>query len=249
MSEPLSRDEVMPAIANPVLLALESTGAICGVALAQGDTLLGSVRLRHGLNLSGNLLRATDWLLQRHQLHLEQVDAFAVDTGPGSFTGLKIGVMLAKTWAQALEKPLIGVSAFEACAALAPEGTPLLVALPARRDALYVQLLPPRGLDAQAAIASPPAMVKQSHLPEWLGRLLEGGELSQKLLVMGVAQAREWLLPLLPDALFQLVECPEPEGVARAGWRCFQRGETVHPFSLTPLYIQPPSITPPRANR
>ncbi|MEN3002453.1 MAG: tRNA (adenosine(37)-N6)-threonylcarbamoyltransferase complex dimerization subunit type 1 TsaB [Armatimonadota bacterium] len=221
------------------LLALESTGAICGAALVRGGALLGSVRLQHGLNLSGNLLHATEWLLQRCQLTLSQVDAFAVDVGPGSFTGLKIGVMLAKTWAHALAKSLVGVSAFEACATLAPEGLPRLVALPARRDALYLQWLLP---DPQ-----PPAMVKQSSLSDWLRRTRPTS--IDLLLVIGTVQAREWLQPLLPNALYQVIEAPDPVGVALAGWRRFQAGETVHPFRLTPLYIQPPSITPPKAAR
>jgi tRNA threonylcarbamoyladenosine biosynthesis protein TsaB len=224
-------------LVNPsTLLAIESTGAICGVAVLQQGMLLGSIRLRHGLNLSGNLLHATDWLLQRHQLTLQQVDAFAVDVGPGSFTGLKIGVMLAKTWAHALDKPLVAVSAFEACAALAPKELPLLIALPARRDALYLQWLPLE--------ASTPAMVRQAHLPDWLARTRPPD--ASRPLVIGTAQACEWLKPLLPDAYYQLVECPDPVGVAQAGWQRLLAGETVHPFRLTPLYIQPPSITLPK---
>jgi tRNA threonylcarbamoyladenosine biosynthesis protein TsaB len=218
------------------MLAIETTGAICGVAALHGGLLLGSVCLRHGLNLSGNLLHATDWLLQRCHLTLPQVDAFAVDVGPGSFTGLKIGVMLAKTWAHALDKPLVAVSAFEACAALAPKSLPLLTALPARRDALYLQWMQPD--------PSPPAMVRQAHLPDWLARTRPPN--APQPLIIGTAQAWEWLQPLLPDAHSQLIECPDPVGVAQAGWQRLLAGETVHPFRLTPLYIQPPSITPPK---
>jgi len=226
-------------VSYSTLLAIESTGAIGGVALLQQGVLLGSIRVRHGLNLSGNLLHATDWLLQRCQLTLQQVDAFAVDVGPGSFTGLKIGVMLAKTWAHALDKPLVAVSAFEACAALAPNELPLLIALPARRDALYLQWLQPE--------ASTPAMVRQVHLPDWLARTRPTD--TSKPFIIGTAQAQEWLKPLLPDALSQLIECPDPVGVAQAGWQRLLAGETVHPFRLTPLYIQPPSITPPKVTK
>jgi tRNA threonylcarbamoyl adenosine modification protein YeaZ len=142
------------------LLAIEATGAVCGVALVDDGALAGAARLAHGLNLSGSLLHAAEWLLARRGLSLAQVDAFAVDVGPGAFTGLKIGAMLAKSWAHALGKPLVAVSAFEACAAQMPAGAPTLVALPARRDALYLQWLLPA--DAGSAPATGRACVRRA---------------------------------------------------------------------------------------
>ncbi|MFQ3611077.1 MAG: tRNA (adenosine(37)-N6)-threonylcarbamoyltransferase complex dimerization subunit type 1 TsaB, partial [Fimbriimonadales bacterium] len=106
------------------LLALESTSTHCGVALWDGSDSVATLQVRHGMNLSGTLVRATEWALQQAQITLEQVDAFAVDVGPGAFTGLKIGVMIAKSWAYALQKPLVAVSAFEACAITMPTDVP-----------------------------------------------------------------------------------------------------------------------------
>ena len=238
------------------LLAIEATGAVCGVALAQDGGLAGAARLAHGLNLSGNLLHAAEWLLERHGLALAQVDAFAVDVGPGAFTGLKIGAMLAKSWAHALGKPLVAVSALEACAAQMPAGAPTLVALPARRDALYLQWL----LPADAGLPQPlsePAFVLRHALDEWMTRnsgfpciqeepagegaiaTLEGRSALQ---AVGVAHAREWLAPYLSCLRWRILDAPPVEGVAQVGWQYFLVGKTIHPFTLTPLYIQPPSI-------
>ncbi|MDW8107127.1 MAG: tRNA (adenosine(37)-N6)-threonylcarbamoyltransferase complex dimerization subunit type 1 TsaB [Armatimonadota bacterium] len=224
--------------AGATLLALEATSVVCGVAVVRGDALLGSVRLAHGLNLSGNLLHATEWLLARHALRLAQVDALAVDVGPGAFTALKIGVMIAKTWAHALNKPLIAVNAFEACAAVMPASVPTLVALPARRDALYLQWLLP-ATDALPTPLSEPAFVAQSGIGAWLQAHTPDAPTLQ---ATGAPHARAWLEPYLPNLHWRFVESPPPEGVAHVGWLRFQRGETVHPFSLTPLYIQPPAI-------
>ncbi len=220
------------------LLALEATGVISGVALVRNGALLGSVRLAHGMNLSGNLLHAVEWLLQRFSLTLAQVDAFAVDVGPGAFTALKIGVMIAKSWAHALNKPLIAVSAFEACAVTMPAGTPTLVALPARRDALYLQWLTPHPDDLPTPLGEP-AFVTQSALAEWLAQYAPQ---ELPLQAVGSERARMWIADALPYLRWQLIDSPSPEGVAQAGWRRLLAGETVHPFSLTPLYIQPPAI-------
>lgn len=220
------------------LLALEATSTLCGVALVQGGALLGSVRLAHGLNLSGSLLHATKWLLQRHNLALAQVDAIAVDVGPGAFTALKIGVTMAKTWAHALGKPLIAVNAFEACACSMPADVPTLVALPARRDALYLQWLTPRHYAVPDALCEP-AFITQGALGEWLTQHTPA---PQPLQAIGAPHARQWIDPHLPQLRWTLLDSPSPEGVAYIGWRKWQAGAIVHPFSLTPLYIQPPSI-------
>lgn len=220
------------------LLAIEASSVVGGVALVEGGLLQGSVRLAHGRNLSGNLLHAAEWLLQRRQLALEQVDAIAVDVGPGAFTGLKIGVTIAKTWAHALGKPLVAVSAFEACTAGMPEATPTLVALPARRDALYLQWLRPNSEGTPEPL-SEPAFVLQDALGEWVAQHTPAAECVQAI---GAAHAHAWLAPHLPRLRWTIIESPPPEGVAQVGWRKYQRGETSHPFSLAPLYIQPPSI-------
>jgi tRNA threonylcarbamoyl adenosine modification protein YeaZ len=220
------------------LLAIEATGAVCGVALMQEGALVGAARLAHGLNLSGSLLHGVEWLLGRRGLALAQVDAFAADIGPGAFTGLKIGTMLAKSWAHALGKPLVAVSAFEACAAQMPAGAPTLVALPARRDALYLQWL----LPADEGVPQPlgePAFVVRDTLGEWLRHNLPEGEALQ---AVGTAHARAWVAPYLPHLRWRFIDAPPVEGVAQVGWRRWLAGETTHPFALTPLYIQPPSI-------
>lgn len=225
-------------MSNQTLLALEATSAISGVALVRNGALLGSVRLAHGMNLSGSLLHGTEWLLQRHGLTLDQVDAFAVDVGPGAFTALKIGVTMAKSWAHALSKPLIAVNAFEACAAAMPVETPTLVALPARRDALYLQWATPR-LDDSPTPLCEPAFITESALAEWLRHNTPQAE---RLQAVGSARAREWIRGILPRLNWKLVDSPSPEGLAQVGWQRLLAGETVHLFSLTPLYIQPPSI-------
>lgn len=225
-------------MAQTTLLAIEATSTIGGIALMREGALLGSVRLAHGMNLSGNLLHATEWLLERHRLPLDQVNAIVVDVGPGAFTALKIGVTMAKIWAHALEKPLIAVSAFEACAAEMAEGIPTLVALPARRDALYLQWL----LPMPNAVPEPlcePAFVVRGEIEAWL---VQHTPQAAPLQAIGAERARLWIAPHLTEAPWKTIESPTPEGVAHVAWQRWQQKEFVHPFSLTPLYIQPPSI-------
>lgn len=218
------------------LLAIESTAGIGGVALIHDGQLLGSIRVAHGHNLSGNLLSATEWLLNRHGLTAESLKAVVVDVGPGAFTGVKMGVVMAKVFAHARGIDLIGVNAFEACASVMPEGVPTLVALPARRDALYLQWISP-GILPKALGA--PAMVVQHALEDWLRK---NAPLESAQNAIGMAQAREWIAPSLPNLHWRILDAPPPEGVAQVGWQRWQANTVSSPLELVPFYLQPPSI-------
>lgn len=223
-----------------ILLAIEATGEFSSVALQREGQLFGSDLQQHGWNLSGSLLVATQRLLQEQSLTFGAVDAFGISVGPGSFTGLKISVTIAKTWARQLQKPLAVSTAFEAVVWNLPSEVPVLALLSARKDALYAQWLLNRAPRLPQALGEP-QMVLKSALLEWL----RGAEwIRQDYLIAGPAavSALEWL-PMLPKQPLELVEnAPTAQAVAEIASLRIEQGETVSPLALTPLYIQPPSI-------
>lgn len=103
------------------VLALDTTTAAGSVALADGARVLEVAALDPtqpvATRVPGDLIA----LLDRHAVELPRLDVFAVATGPGSFTGLRIGIAGMQGLALAARKPLVGVSAFEALAALSGE--------------------------------------------------------------------------------------------------------------------------------
>ena len=101
---------------DTLILALETSGDTCGIALMRGERLISEHTFRHEMRLSERLIAFTDRLLNDADVEISDVDVFAVGIGPGSFTGVRIGVMTAKTWAKTLKKPLFGVNALEALA-------------------------------------------------------------------------------------------------------------------------------------
>lgn len=87
---------------------------------------------------SSRMFRQVQRLLDELSLDLAAFDAFAVTSGPGSFTGLRVGLAAAKGWAEAYCKPIVGVSALEAIAAQSKAITSLLVPVfDARRGEVY----------------------------------------------------------------------------------------------------------------
>src|SRR5687767_7395786 len=97
-----------------LVLALDTTTRQGSVALAREGDILGSgagdAAITHGARLPGDLAR----LLGQHGLRIADVDLFAVAAGPGSFTGLRIGIATMQGLALGNGKPLAGVSALDA---------------------------------------------------------------------------------------------------------------------------------------
>lgn len=98
------------------VLALDSSGIVASVAVAQDDTLLAEYTVNYKKTHSQTLLPMLDEISRMLELDLNTIDAIAVAAGPGSFTGLRIGSATAKGLGLALKKPLIAVPTVEALA-------------------------------------------------------------------------------------------------------------------------------------
>ena len=120
------------------ILALESSATAASVALCEDETLLAQAFLHTGLTHSQTLLPMARDLLKACGLTPAQVDLIAVAAGPGSFTGLRIGVATAKGLAWAAEKPCAGCSTLASMAwNLASFSGQVCVAMDARRHQIY----------------------------------------------------------------------------------------------------------------
>lgn len=119
------------------ILAVDTAGKTAGVALLQDERLLYEVYLDAGLTHSETLLPMIDTCLKACRLTPAQIDLYAVNAGPGSFTGLRIGLATVKGLAFVRNTPCAPVSTLEALAAAhTGEGT-VLCALDARRAQVY----------------------------------------------------------------------------------------------------------------
>lgn len=98
------------------VLALDSSGMVASVAVVQDEDLLAEYTVNYKKTHSQTLLPMLDAAVQMIQLKLDTIDAIAVASGPGSFTGLRIGSATAKGLGLALDKPVIGVPTTQAMA-------------------------------------------------------------------------------------------------------------------------------------
>ncbi len=102
--------------ANPTVLAIDTSGPVAGCAVLVDGKIVHLTAMNHGLTHSETIMPAVDAALELARLSCRDVDVFAAVVGPGSFTGVRIGVCAAKGLAHAAGKPCAAVHALEALA-------------------------------------------------------------------------------------------------------------------------------------
>ncbi len=125
----------------PLIMAIDTASNCSSVALTRGSVLggqvLASLSLNSNVTHSRRLLAAIDWLLTETAIDWPVIAGLAVSLGPGSFTGLRIGMATVKGLATAIDKPLLGVSTLDALAMQCPGDRLICAVLDARKKEVY----------------------------------------------------------------------------------------------------------------
>jgi tRNA threonylcarbamoyladenosine biosynthesis protein TsaB len=122
-----------------LILTADTSSVQASLALSAGRELLGLLGLT-AERRSAHLLSDIDWLLTRLARRIDEIEAFAIITGPGSFTGLRVGMATLKGLAQALSRPIVAVTALEAIAYACGTTKCTCVLIDAGRGDLFAQL-------------------------------------------------------------------------------------------------------------
>lgn len=128
------------------ILAIETATSVCGAAVVSGGVVNAIAQVDEKNVHAERLLPLIESVLHKADTTLAKIEAIAVSIGPGSFTGLRIGLSVAKGLAYSTAKPLVAVPTLEALALRVMQeteikpGTPILAAIDARRDEVYCQL-------------------------------------------------------------------------------------------------------------
>ncbi len=123
------------------ILSIETSTSMCSVALHERGALLALAEIKEPGAHAEKLLLLVDEVFEKAALSFGDLDAVAVSQGPGSYTGLRIGVSTAKGIAYGLDIPLIGINTLQAMAASQPlnQGEFVVAVLDARRMEVYTQ--------------------------------------------------------------------------------------------------------------
>jgi len=227
-----------------LVLGLDTSGRLWSVALvrdgASVDALTGDAARPHAERLPGDVLA----LLDRHGLRTADVDLFAVATGPGSFTGLRIGIAAIQGLAYATGRPAVGVSALEALADAAGR-TPGLGAytrigvwMDAQRDEVFAAIYERATADAPWRLSDGPTVEGPSVVAErWYGR---AGTTALPVVGDGAIRYRAVLAERGGPGAAVIEPPPMAPSVAILGWHRSRAGEAGPPHAIRPLYVRRP---------
>jgi tRNA threonylcarbamoyladenosine biosynthesis protein TsaB len=126
---------------SPLILSIETATRAGSIAVSRGETLLAARAGDAAISHSSLLLDDVSNTLKDAGVRLNEIEIFAAATGPGSFTGLRIGLATVKSFAATLTRSCVGVPTLSAVAHAAGESERTLALLPAGRGEVYAQLL------------------------------------------------------------------------------------------------------------
>jgi tRNA threonylcarbamoyladenosine biosynthesis protein TsaB len=219
-----------------LVLALDTTTRQGSVALARDGALLGTysgdAAITHGERLPGDLVR----LLDAHGVRMRDIDVFAVAAGPGSFTGLRIGIATLQGLALANEKSLVGVSALDAIreavrSALSALGSfsELAVWMDAQRGQVFSAVYEADEVVETALVDKPADILRRWARERTYPRAFAGD---------GALAYRDLIRSTIPDAIVVEPLPPLAPAIAlMAGTHVREHGPSA-PDAIRPIYIR-----------
>jgi tRNA threonylcarbamoyladenosine biosynthesis protein TsaB len=217
--------------AEPRLLILETSGRAGQVAVAEGVVLRAVRRLDEARRHARDLAPAVADLLTGQGWNPRDVHAVVVSRGPGSYTGLRVGIMSAKAFAYATGCALIALDTFAVIAAQAPpEVADLDVLADAQQERVYVQHFT-RPAEADPQPAAPLAI---RPFGEWLAHRDPASWVSGPAL-RGLRQRLPEGVPVVEPGRWD----PQAETLLRLGLARYREGVRDDVWSLEPLYLRP----------
>lgn len=236
--------EISPQRDAPVILAIETATRAGSVAVSRGEQILASINGDASSSHSTDLIENIDQVLRDAGLRLGDVDLFAAAIGPGSFTGLRIGLATVKSMAVAVDKKCIGVSTLAAVAHAAGESARTVALLPAGRGEVFAQMFSVIGdeitaLDEAMHISPKALLLKYGGFDT----ITWAGEGAQAQLEFLRAETERRGIPLTTTSGNEWSIAPQnekiAESVAQLASREYRAGRVIEPQNLRANYVRP----------
>ncbi len=216
-----------------LMLSVDSSAAPASVCLCENGKIIADYYLNAGFTHSQTLMAMTESVLKIAGRSADEIDLYAVNNGPGSFTGVRIGVSAVKGMAYAQRKPCIEVSTLESMAYnLLGSRTVVCACMDARRSQVYNALFRVEGDEIERICEDRAVSIEflLGELSSISGEIILVGDGAQ-LVGQSTTDPR---IKLAPEHL----RYQRASGTASAALAKYNRGETVSPAALMPKYLR-----------
>jgi tRNA threonylcarbamoyladenosine biosynthesis protein TsaB len=237
---------------DPLILSVETATAGGSVCLSRGVDVLAIASGDPALSHSNTLLRDIQQCLDQAAISRREVDLFAAASGPGSFTGLRIGLATVKGLAATLDRPCAGIPTLHAIAHAAGTSASTVALLPAGRGEVFVQLLAVsdstvEDLDDAQHLSPEKAVARYATRPSvrWAGAGAQANQevIAAKAAALGYSFSTEGAQPGSDNAYAGWsLAAPQRDlarNVAALAYDEFRRGTLAVADSLTAIYVRP----------
>ena len=218
-----------------LVLSVDSSYSTATCALIKDDKILAEINLNDKKQHSIILMRLIDSILKEYEIDINDIDAFIISRGPGSFTGLRIGMATLKGLAFASKKPLISVSTLDALAynSISFQGIicPIMDAL---RDNIYICLYKNENNNLTPLIKEQCLNINE------LLTILKEQTLPIIFVGDGVAKHKEFLQENIPNSFFapNHSNFPKASSVGELGIKKINDGVIENIDSINPIYLR-----------
>lgn len=220
------------------ILAIDTSTMLGGIAIMDESLLIAESRLNVKSTHSERLMTEIEHCLKQSGIKISDIDVFAVATGPGSFTGLRIGLSTVKGFSYATGKQIVSVPTLEALAWNFPYSRyPVCTMLDARKKEVYAALFKWEGENlirlTNETSAKPEEFARDALRVTHDDKFIFAGE--------GAVLYRDKIIEAMGEkAIFASPEktVPSPANVAVLGLKKAKAGEFSEPVSLIPIYIR-----------
>lgn len=222
-----------------LILAIETAAAQVGTAVATADGVISAAQSGLPRRHAETLAPQIDFVRRQAGVELGDIEAIAVDIGPGLYTGLRVGIASAVSMAWSLGVPMIGVSSLDIVAqGVGVADAPVVVALDARRGEVFWASY--ESIDGSVEVRDEPAVAK----PDELSAAVQAKSVEDRpVLVVGDGALRHLdALALPPSArvAHRSLAHPRAEVLAELALAAADREELVAPSEIEPMYLRRP---------
>lgn len=210
------------------ILAIDTASNICSVAILENDTCQDEINLNNGKTHSENLMPIVAEILSRNNMKLSKIDLISCCVGPGSFTGIRIGVASVKAMAEASKLPVIGVNALETLAQIDSS------------EAIKVSLIDARNNQVYCGVFDRDYQLLEELMADDITTILESLKKYDDLICIGDGAVfhKALIEQQLPQAKFSEQNGQKASLGGKVAYQKYQNNEIQSADTIVPLYLR-----------